>query len=401
MLAVFLASVCELTVPVVQYMFPTNHLDHASPVPLAIRTDHEARDVCVDPPFQDEAYCPAKARIMIVDDEQINIELLKLYLRQAGFENFWATAEPLQVMDLINESRPDVILLDVMMPDVDGFQILFGLREDPRLRHIPVIILTASDSPEWKLRALELGVNDFLCKPVDPSELLLRMRNALTAKSLRDELASYSARLEEQVKQRTVELEMARQEAMHCLARAAEYRDDDTGRHVIRVGLYAAIIARRLGFDPDQVDVLEQAAQLHDVGKIGIPDSVLLKPGKLEPEEFEVMKKHCAFGKRIIQPMSDDDWAADRNPEACSSSHARIASSPIMQLAALIAETHHEWWNGTGYPNGLKGDEIPIEGRITAVADVFDALCTNRPYKTAFPNTECFAVLRRGPWHSI
>ena len=193
-------------------------------------------------------FAPSEASVLIVDDEPINIDLLKLYLQEGGYENFYTTSDSTQALDLVRESRPDVILLDLVMPRINGFSLLASLRDDERLRHIPVIILTASNNAESKLKALELGVNEFLAKPVDPSELLLRLRNTLAAKTLRDHLANYSARLEEEVRQRTAELEAARQEVMHCLARAAEFRDDDTGRHVLRVGRYVAVIATQLGF---------------------------------------------------------------------------------------------------------------------------------------------------------
>ncbi|MDG2383094.1 MAG: response regulator [Pirellulaceae bacterium] len=339
---------------------------------------------------------PSDARIVIIDDEPINIDLLRLYLQEGGYEQFTTTEDSTVAMEIVRVEQPDVILLDLMMPRVNGFDILREIRNDENLRHTPVIILTASNNPESKLQALEMGVNEFLAKPVDPSELLLRLRNTLAAKALRDHLQNYSSRLEGEVRQRTSELDAARQEVMHCLARAAEFRDDDTGRHVLRVGRYVAVIAQEMGFDAERVEMLEQAAQLHDVGKIGIPDSILLKPGKLEESEFELMKNHCSFGKKIIRPMIDDDWKAIRRHTEIGAALFGIASSPIMKLAAIIAESHHERWNGSGYPRGLKGEQIPIEGRITAVADVYDALSTRRPYKPAFSEDKCFSILEEG-----
>ena len=282
------------------------------------------------------------------------------------------------------------------MPQVCGFYILATVRLDPPLRHMPVIILTAANSPESRFRALELGVNEFLGKPVDSSELLLRLRNTLAAKALRDHLASYSARLEREVHMLTVELDAARLEALHCLARAAEYRDDDTGHHVIRVGRYVAILAAQMGFEPKQVAVLEQAAKLHDLGKIGIPDAILLKPGPLDPNEFEMMKDHCLFGKSIIQPLTIEEQKKVRRHTRLGRMILGVTTSPVMKVAASIAETHHEKWNGKGYPYGLSGEMIPIEGRITAVADVFDALSTKRPYKDAMPVERCIAIIKEG-----
>jgi putative two-component system response regulator len=334
--------------------------------------------------------------VFIVDDEPINIELVRIYLQEAGYERFVTTTLSTHALSLIRSERPDVILLDLMMPQVSGFDILAEVRRDSQLRHTPVIILTASNSTETRLRALELGVNDFLAKPVDPSELLLRLRNTLAAKALRDHLASYSARLERAVQARTAELEAARLEAMNCLARAAEYRDDDTGKHVLRVGRYVGILATALGFDERQVEALEQASQLHDVGKIGIPDSILLKPGPLDPTEYDIMKQHCLFGKSINRPMTDEEWQAVRKHTRLGRKILGIPSSPIMKLAASIAETHHEKWDGSGYPHGLAGEEIPIEGRITAVADVFDALSSRRPYKEPLEWDACLEIIRAG-----
>jgi putative two-component system response regulator len=206
-------------------------------------------------------------------------------------------------------------------------------------------------------------------------------------------LASYSARLEHEVRLRTRELEAARLEAIHCLARAAEFRDDDTGKHVIRVGGYAAIIARHLGFNKQRVEILELAAQLHDVGKIGVPDAILLKPGKLDEHEFALMREHCAYGETITQPFRETCPEILRRHTEMGAGIIGMPSSPIMQLAAKIALTHHERWDGSGYPAGLSGEEIPIEGRITAVADVYDALSSVRPYKKAFPEEKCLAII--------
>ncbi|MCA9150061.1 MAG: response regulator [Planctomycetales bacterium] len=363
--------------------------------PLAISgyltgPEHKPRNESTD------SFSPYWAKVMIVDDEPINIDLARIYLQEAGYTRLISTSDATQAIDLMRANRPDVILLDLMMPQVSGFDILAAIRRDPHLRHIPVIILTAANSAESRFRALELGVNEFLGKPVDSSELLLRLRNTLAAKALRDHLASYSARLEREVHMRTVELEGARLEALHCLARAAEYRDDDTGHHVIRVGRYVAILAAELGFDAKQIEILEQAAKLHDLGKIGIPDSILLKPGPLDPNEFEMMKDHCLFGKSIITPLTVEEQKKVRRHTRLGRMILGVTTSPVMKVAASIAETHHEKWNGKGYPYGLSGEAIPIEGRITAVADVFDALSTKRPYKEALPVDQCVEIIERG-----
>jgi putative two-component system response regulator len=296
---------------------------------------------------------------------------------------------------MLRES-PDLVLLDVMMPEVDGLQILEQMRNDDRLRYVPVLILTAVSDPKTKTRALQLGATDFLAKPVDPGDLQPRVRNALLGKAHHDELASYAERLEQEVRLRTAELESSRQDIIFCLACAGEYRDQETGNHVVRVGLFAGIVARQLGIDPETADLLEQAALLHDVGKIGVSDLILLKPGKLSDDEFTLMKKHCEFGRNIIQPSTDIRWRKVGNRQASDHGTVPVGQSPIMTMAARIAFSHHERWDGSGYPNGLKENEIPIEGRIVAVVDVFDALSSVRPYKPAINLKKCFAIMEEG-----
>lgn len=329
------------------------------------------------------------AKVMLVDDEPINLDVVAAYLDEAGYTNVFTTDDSASALTAMRRELPQVVLLDLRMPDVNGFEILDAARKDPELHHIPIIILTASTDAEHKLKALELGATDFLGKPVDASELVLRLRNTLAAKVYQDRLQQYSAELEAEVRRRTLELEYARHEAIHCLARAAEIRDDDTGHHVLRVGRYAGIIARKFGFDDIYVETIELAAQLHDVGKIGVSDRILLKPGKLSDAELEQVKRHCEFGARIMQPSPIGVF------EAMGLGQNRFCS-PIMNMAHTIAATHHERWDGTGYPRGLRGEAIPIEGRITAVADVFDALSSERPYKEAFSHGSVLKVLEAG-----
>jgi putative two-component system response regulator len=283
-----------------------------------------------------------------------------------------------------------------MMPEVSGLEILRLARLDATLFSTPFVVLTASCDARIKAEALRLGAADFLAKPVDPSELGPRVRNVLAAKAHRDHLERDNEELERRIREATAELEASRREVIHCLARAAEYRDDDTGQHVIRVGRYAGLIARELGFDEEAIDQLELAAQLHDVGKIGIPDAILLKPGKLDPDEFERMKRHCKFGKNIIHPISESELDRLRTHTEVGAKILAGPSSPILRLASLIAQTHHERYDGSGYPLGLAGEDIPLEGRIVAVADVFDALSSARPYKPPFPRETCFEILREG-----
>jgi len=336
------------------------------------------------------------SRILIVDDEELNVKVVRKYLMEAGYTNFITTSDPTQAIDLIRTESPDLILLDIMMPEVSGIDILSIISIDEKLQHIPVVVLTASTDVDVKQVCLELGVSDFLAKPVDPMDLLPRVRNMLLSKQYRDELTIHAQSLEEQVRIRTTELAASREEVVHCLARAGEFRDDDTGHHVVRVGKCVGVIAKEMGFSESRIEILELAAQLHDIGKIGIPDSILHKPGRLDEEQYEMVQTHCGIGKTIIQPLPEKEAALMRSHARLGASMLHVPSSPLLLLAARIAQTHHEWWDGTGYPLGLKGEDIPIEGRMTAVADVYDALSTKRSYKPAFPRERCFEILKEG-----
>ena len=332
------------------------------------------------------------AKVMIIDDEPSTAAIVKKYLKTAGFEKLLVQTDSKLAEQMIIEEAPDLVLLDIHMPDVSGMEILERIRQNKSTATIPVVFLTSSTNADLRVKALNLGANDFLNKPVVVSELVARVRNTLLAKAHMDLLAGYSAKLEEQVESRTAELIASRREAIQILARAAELRDDITGKHVIRVGRYAAIIARELGFPPQMVLDLEHAAQLHDVGKIGIPDAILNKPTKLTTEEYSFMKNHCRTGSKIISGERID---SNKSLEQILSI-VDECSSPVMRLAALVCETHHERWDGTGYPHGIAGESIPIEGRITAVCDVFDAISTKRPYKEAYPIERCLKIIFEG-----
>jgi putative two-component system response regulator len=337
----------------------------------------------------------ADAKIMIVDDEPINIMAVKKYLKDAGFSRLAATTDPRQIVAALQQEKPDVLLLDIMMPGVNGLDVLQTVRASEQFARTPVLILTAVEDRKVKAAALDLGATDFLTKPVDPVDLVPRVRNVIAIKAYQDYLCEHADELERQVQLRTAELESSRMEVIHCLGRAAEYRDNDTGMHVVRVGRYAGIIARQLALDPATVELIEHAAPLHDVGKIGVPDAVLLKRGRLTDDEFELIRRHCEFGKRIVGEAHGDDGRALAGHTTIGATIMNVGRSPTLQMATRIAMTHHEKWDGSGYPRGLAGEQIPLEGRITAVADVFDALSHDRPYKSAFPLEQCFAMMEQ------
>jgi putative two-component system response regulator len=336
------------------------------------------------------------SRILIVDDEPLNIEVVRSYLEMEGYRHIAATESAAETLPLIGRFRPDLILLDIHMPEVSGLDILRVIRADRATATIPVVILTATSTNQTKLEALQYGATDLLSKPLHEGELLARIRNVLTAKAYQDQLCRYSEELERAVRRRTAELEASRREVIQCLARAAEFRDDDTGQHILRVGRYARIIGDELGLSEAQLDILEPAAQLHDVGKIGIPDAVLLKPGKLTAVEYELMQKHCGFGKKIVDCVPERDAKILRGHTELGARIMDVGRSPVLEVAKRIALTHHERWDGSGYPLGLSGEDIPLEGRITAVADVFDALKSPRSYKAAFSLDKCLQILEDG-----
>lgn len=335
----------------------------------------------------------AQARIAVIDDDPLNVRLIRRQMERLGFQTVLGLSDPLLALDALEEFRPDVVLMDVVMPGLSGPELLSQLRQHPVLGETPVITLTASHDRATRLKILDLGVADFLSKPIDELELATRLRNVIEAKRYRDHLSQSAQTLERAVQQRTRELEASRREVVLCLARAAEYRDDSTGRHVLRVGRYTALLAAAIKMPAIFVEMIELAAQLHDVGKIGIPDHILHKPGPLDPDEMDRMRQHADFGWKIIAPMAESNLVSDR--EAAGESVSSEVPSPMLVMAARIAASHHERWDGTGYPQGRSGTDIPLEARLTAVADVFDALSTPRCYKPAMPLEECFAILER------
>ena len=303
-----------------------------------------------------------QARILVVDDEPVNLKLLDKLLTGQGYRPPVLVQDPREVLVRYQQTRPDLILLDINMPHLDGYQVMAQLQalNDPLLP--PIVILTAQLGREYLVKALAAGARDFVGKPFDRVELLMRVRNLLDAHRAHRLLHDQKAVLEEMVRARTEDLHRTRLQVVHRLGRAAEYRDNETGLHTIRMSHYAARLALSMGWSPADCELLLHASPMHDVGKIGIPDAILLKPGKFEPGEWETMQTHAAIGAHIL-----DDGDSD-----------------LLQLASTIARSHHEKWDGSGYPQGLAGDAIPLAGRIVAVADVFDALTSVRPYKKAW-----------------
>jgi putative two-component system response regulator len=300
------------------------------------------------------------ARIMVIDDEPANVRMLDRLLTKAGCLSVTGTVDPREAIATFVLTQPDLIILDLHMPHLDGFEVMQALR--PLLasqRYLPVLIVKADDNPTVKQRALAMGARDFLCKPFDSLEALLRIRNLLETRQLYAQLERQQHQLERAVFERTKELANTHLEIVERLARAAEYRDDNTGEHTRRVGRLAGMLAGTLGLTPADAEMIQRAAPLHDVGKVGVPDAILLKPGPLTAAEFDIIKTHAAMGARIL-------------------SGSRV---PLLQMAQEIALSHHERWDGRGYPMGRSGEGIPLTGRVVALADAFDAMTHARPYQ--------------------
>ncbi|MGH2751935.1 MAG: HD domain-containing phosphohydrolase [Actinomycetota bacterium] len=329
------------------------------------------------------------ARILVVDDQPINLKFAAHVLTSAGYTNFETIEDPRQVLPAVQSGGADLVLLDLHMPRLDGYAVMQELESAlPENSYVPIVILTADITPETRERALSLGAKDFLTKPMDPTEMVLRIANLLETRSLHLRLRAHSDRLEDIVVQRTAalsaalerveamqeDLRLSHEETVMRLSMAAELRDPATGAHIERMSQYCMLLAERIGISFERAEMIRVASQMHDVGKIAIPDSILLKPGALEPSERHEMQRHAEIGQRIL--------AGSR--------------SELMSTAATIAWTHHERMDGRGYPRGLRGEEIPIEGRIAAIADVFDALTSDRVYRPAVPVSEAVDLMVSG-----
>jgi len=321
-----------------------------------------------------------KPKILVVDDESRNLRLMEALLLPLGYDILLAR-DGVEALEKIQETPVDLILLDIMMPKMDGFEVARRLKADDDTKIIPIVMVTALQDVADRIKALESGADDFLTKPVDKIEVYARVASLLKVKAYNDHMIDYQKKLESEVAERTKELRKAFEkikvsslETIYRLTRASEYKDEDTGAHIQRMSNYSAVIAQAMGLNERTVESILYAAPMHDVGKIGIPDKILLKPGKLDPDEWVIMKQHTLMGGRILE-----------------GSHAGF-----IRLGETVAVTHHEKWDGTGYPKGLKGKNIPLVGRIVAIADVFDALTSKRPYKEPFSLEKSYEIIKEG-----
>ena len=317
--------------------------------------------------------------VLVVDDLPQNVKLLEAYLIPQGYEIVRA-ANGEEALAKLTKSQIDLILLDVMMPDIDGFEVTRRVRQNDKYRLLPIILVTALGETKDRVKGIEAGCDDFISKPVDKTELLARVKSLLMVKDYNDLMSNYQKELESEVDKRTEELKQASDklktaslDTIYRLSIASDYKDGDTGAHIKRMSRYCAAVDRRMGLDEKTISDILYAAPMHDLGKIGIPDKILSKPGKLDPIERDIMKLHTVIGAKIL---SDSD-------------------AELLKLGGIIALSHHEKWDGSGYPNGLKGKAIPIAGRIAAIADVFDALTSTRPYKEPFSLEKSLVIIRR------
>lgn len=301
-------------------------------------------------------------QVLIVDDAEINLILFDALIKRMGNSDSKTFSSAPDGLAWAQSHDVDLIIVDYMMPELDGIRFISELRATVGKADVPVLMITANDQKQIRYRALDAGATDFLTKPVDKVEFIARANNMLLLGASRKALANRAEWLASEVRKATAEIVQRERETVIRLSKAAEYRDPETGAHILRMAHYSELIARGLGLSQADQDLLLEASPMHDIGKVGIADNILLKPGRLTPEEFEVMKHHAMFGYEILMG----------------------SSSKVLQAGAEIARAHHEKFDGSGYPNGLKGDDIPIFSRIVAVADVFDALTSERPYKKAW-----------------
>jgi len=325
--------------------------------------------------------------ILVVDDDEMTRLLMKTILSRMSYQVSEAV-DGIDAWEKVPVLCPDLIILDVSMPRMDGLELTYKLKNEPNTKNIPIMIVSNHDGITDQVKAVEAGADDFLPKPVEQIILKAKVTSLLKIKSYNDYMQSYQTKLEDEVAKKTANLKYAFDELETAnkklklysldtilrLSQAAEYKDQETGQHIQRIGYYIQIIGQKISLSPNEIDEFLYAAPMHDVGKIGIPDNILLKPGKLNAEEWAVMQQHTTIGGKILSG----------------------SDSSTLKTAEIIALTHHEKWDGSGYPNNLKGSDIPMPGRITAIADVFDALTSKRPYKDAFSMEKAFDIMKDG-----
>lgn len=323
-----------------------------------------------------ESIAPAAkmSNVLIIDDQSITRMILQELIGSIERDvNPTCFADPTEALEWARQNDVDLVITDYKMPQMDGIEFIKWFRRIPGHSDVPVMIVTCIEDQSVRYLALESGATDFITKPIDHTECRARCNNLLTMSLQRKLIKDRALLLEEEIRKTTQELHDREEETLIRLAKAGEYRDEDTGNHIHRISRYSRLIAEKLGLSGELCDLIAQAAPMHDIGKIGIPDAILLKPGRLTPEEFVIMQQHTEVGYEILKD----------------------SPSKYLQTGAVIALSHHEKFNGQGYPHGLKGDKIPLEARIVAVADVFDALVSNRPYKKSWPLEKAFDYIRQ------